>query len=430
MLLLIPLWLSANSIIPDNAANGLNNDTSINQHEEKWSDFTWYPFKILSYPARFWKRPYEQNITEIEKEDKKHSLKGYILTELADGSYSSYEEIKDGIKLEINNKDDFEGQSASYRKDYSRYTSKNFNKPNRLQTYLSSVPSVSKIDDNAIYGLKNIDLILSGGTWKPYSLAVAKNHSAFSKARRTKYKFILFSQNSEDDDSIDLMNWMHDRQPYWGKIFLINKWLKEGRVKSGKWITWIDDDIVINDFKNDKSHLDKIIDSVGEHACIITSQDYWYHQRLQQLNDGRLPNTGIIMVKNTRYCSYILELWLSYADDPTLGKNSQKYTLHEQEALVRLKINIDKRSLVIKFIRNRTKDWNFNTFKRFNHFYNGSQANYNSDTENDRAIAALMNDAYIHHTGMASLYRLALIAHSLFEISGNYPVIQHADDGS
>ncbi|WP_422132970.1 hypothetical protein [Endozoicomonas sp. ALD040] len=396
---LIPLWLSADSTIPSDGDN------------------------------RFWKSPYEQSITEIENEDKKHNLNKYIYTELSKESYL-YVNVKNNLELEISNKADFEGQSKSYRDNYSRYSKTNFNKPNILKAALSSVPNASEIDGNAIHGLKNIDFILSGGTWKPYSLAVAKNHLAFSKARRTNYKFVLFSQNSQDDDSVDLMNWMQGMQPYWGKIFLIKKFLKEGRVKPGKWIAWIDDDIVINDFKNDQSHLDKIIDSVDEKVCIITSRDYWYYEESDFLDGGHLPNTGIIMVKNTSYCSDIVGQWLNYGDDPDLGKNTQEYTLHEQEALAKLKRNFGRGSSVIKFIRNRTRDWDFNTFKRFNHFYNGSQANYNSDTENERAIAALINDAYIHHTGMASLYRLALIAHSLFEISGNYPRIQNADDDS
>ncbi len=367
------------------------------------------------------------NIQDLVDESDRHDLQDYINEELSQNHdlYNIINKLDNDMLPEVGFFTwGFKVNAIHYRREYATFAKGVTNDSSRLVKILEDVPAIHEVSQNAIPHMEHIGAMISGGTWQPYSLPVARNHAAFAQARNIKYDFVLYSQSAESSDSKELMEWMEDIQPYWGKVFLLKKMLEDNRVDKNKWVVWIDDDIVINDFENGASHLDRIVDSFGVDACILTSRGYWYYQFSRYFDEDAVPNTGIIMVRNTDKCLNVVKYWLNYSNDPTLGKMSQLYTLHEQEALAKTKLFKDESGKMIRFVKNRTEDWNFNTFKRFSHARNEGEQTFQSDVDNYRAVAALANDSYVHHTGMIPLYRLALIAHTLQEVKSNYPLEQ------
>lgn len=317
-----------------------------------------------------------------------------------------------------------------FRDKYRTFAYLFFDKRDLIESSAQFVPEVDAIDSQALPESKQVKLLVSGGTGQDYSNLVAKNQAAFAKARKIPYQFVSYSESEDDPDSNAVHTWLTSEkiQPYWGKVFLIKR-LLEYKLADGEWLVWMDDDIVVNDFSNNAPTLDTIISSVVQDTCIITTKDIRGHNN----KHSSYPNTGIIMAKKTPWCLKVLEHWLEGAADGRMGKSAQDKTLHEQEYLAdvfhgnaELEFEDTKRKLSssIVFINPRTEQWNINTFKRFDHKTTQGHRHYKSDLNHSLNIAALPADAYVHHTGMASLYRQALIVHTLWLIRKNYPLIQ------
>ncbi len=332
-----------------------------------------------------------------------------------------------------------------------------------LSHWLSQAPEPETIDPDGSPNSRYIHTMISGGNMRPYSKAIAYNHSAFAIARDINYNFIPFERTSTDPLSISVMAFLRDGKsdesdyikPYWGKIHLLEMVLNSGMPEK-KWVVWLDDDITANDFQGEPV-FDQLIKASGPDTCIITAQDVWgvsHGSRYSRLQN----NTGIVMIQNTTDCKTLLSKWLDSHKDPIMGRGTQDITFHEQKALEemsrstvtalqvddenyifrykwttydpaplsdRFRYSENPRSKLITIMKNRSRDWNFNTFKRFNftrYSIIGEVRGFDFEIDIPNRLAALPGDAFVHHTGMLPLQRLALIAHSLNEISDSYPL--------
>ena len=329
--------------------------------------------------------------------------------------------------------------AKQYRQNYRLFTLRFFNNLKLLQELLAQVPETDQVSPDQLPASQQVKLLISGGTFQPFSYPIAKNHAAFAKARQLSYRFTLFS-SPNSANARALAKWankhqpsfLHPVQPYWGKVFLINRILRK-LLNEGEWLAWIDDDIVINDFSHSSSQFDRIIARMDDEVCIVVPRDLNGADR--QL--PRYPNTGIILVRKTPWCRKVVQHWLLGASDKKLGSESQASTLHEQQYLSRMyydnrtiEFEGEKRAVApaIAMVDPRTSRWNLNTFKRFGHERILGKYDYASDLSSPLQIAAMPDDAFIHHTGMMPLYRLALIAHTLWLIADNYPLVDPVEN--
>ncbi|WP_153301337.1 hypothetical protein [Endozoicomonas arenosclerae] len=350
----------------------------------------------------------------------------------------------------------FEVMAKAYKNEYTEYVSKYIDNKEYIDFYLESTTSLRGIKKDPEKETVHIKAMISGGDLRPYSLAVARNHAAFARMRNIRYDFVPFQSSEEYPVTQWLLEKLGDKKRYWGKVFLIQYWLENNFVEENKWVAWIDDDIVINDFTAVEHKLDWAVKYVPEESCIITTQDFWSIEEGEQMLFATFrANTGIILVRNHSECRPIIEQWLSFAKDERMGKQDQSKTVHEQEALERLadsyrlhreedgfympmnirhtfvrdpeteEWEIDTRTVRIVTLTNRYHvvqenrslrdiDKNINTFKR--HPFNWSGRHHPFSSDISAKLAALPGDSYVHHSGMPLLYRTILITHSLKEV--------------
>ena len=355
---------------------------------------------------------------------------------------------------------EFEQQAVCYRKEYEAFVRAHTSSKAiaNISDILGRVPKHTRIARPYTHHSSYVDAMISGGTWRPFSLAVARNHAAYARVRNIAYKFVSLDDEIQSEITREVNEKLAGKKPYWAKLFLIQTWLERNYVRPGKWVLWIDDDIVINDFKNKQSALDRLIKKGTSSTCIITTDDIW---KIDDLGISPRANTGMILVRNTRTCRDLVTEWLNYFyTDTRLATGDQDRTLHEQESLERLtdrhrrileklegssvpisrkrgvvhnskKIDfLDDKNIKEVILTLRNRDHNFteaknkvyvNTFKRFGYKNKDGTSNFFSlDFEHE--LAALPGDHFIHHTGMPVLLRTLLIAHTLKEVEGSYPL--------
>ena len=372
------------------------------------------------------------DIADLVEESARRSLSEYIDQTLTRDSELYKKDQRSAFDDFSVSKDDewkYLMKSVEYRKIYTNFAREIVHDKERLISLLEQTPSLGDIDHQSIPHSPNIGAIISGGTWQPYSLPVAKNHAAFAKARGVSYTYVVYEQGAKSNISRYLLNKLEDKKPYWGKVILLMKALQDKHVPQNKWIMWIDDDIIINDFEQETSQLDRIIDIYGSNQCVLTAADVWEYRGRYSLNINgtvaSLPNTGVVLLKNTDLCRELVADWYDESNDPVIGKATQEQTLHEQTALANLRTQKKYSNLIFSVANRKNSEqlkWAFHTFKRFSHATNGADKIYLFDMGIQHNNAAISGDAYIHHSGMITLYRLSLIAHTLKEIKDKYPV--------
>ena len=420
----------------------------------------------------------KQNISEVEKLASLYTVENFINKHSSEQPLTTYwADIQKAwgklvkhmpfFSIQMIFSDDESNYSANaseYRDTLAQQVPDIARDIDKLNRWLKQVPVPDTIDSTQTPDSQYVHTMISGGNMRPYSKAIAYNHAAFAVARNINYVFVPFEKQATLPISIDVLKFLGRPepgtglpvQPYWGKIYLLDQIINK-QIPKGKWVVWLDDDVTINDFTGEPM-FDRLIKSATTDTCILTAQDYWKAGFKKDIDDHLQNNTGIILIQNTDDCKALLSRWLDKHQDGVLGRKSQEHTLHEQSALSQMVLStvtavqkneneyffryehqsvgfgalssrfnfphIDKKE-IITIMKNRTQKWNFNTFKRFS-FYSLMNTgktiyiDYNADI--DRNLAALPGDAFVHHTGMLPLQKLALIAHSLHEIRDSYPL--------
>ena len=126
------------------------------------------------------------NIQDLIDEDARHDLQGYIKEELSRNAdfYQASSELDKGLLPDGDvSKEGYRVEATYYRKNYSSFAKDLVNDSGRIVNLLDDVPDIEEVSQNTIPHLKNVGAMISGGTWQPYSLPVARNHAAFAKAR-------------------------------------------------------------------------------------------------------------------------------------------------------------------------------------------------------------------------------------------------------
>ncbi|MTI13139.1 hypothetical protein [Sansalvadorimonas verongulae] len=253
----------------------------------------------------------------------------------------------------------------------------------------------------------SVKLIISGGT-RPSAVMTRENHRAYATFRGIDYRFVHPFEFEEE---------MEDKQKYWLKVFALKKILECENIPYGSWVVWLDDDIVIDDYHEGPSMLDKYIDAFGHEADILVTED----------NDYEKMNTGILLIKKTENTKSFMHMWSLYSNDPIKGYQSQESTLHEQQALKEFLSNIqflaiNKAMGLVNVVRSRydAYDMNLNTFKREG--YLNKQPWFNegclAEIAREGEQAYRSGDSFIHH-GTRD-YRTRLIIESLMESMMSY----------
>lgn len=232
----------------------------------------------------------------------------------------------------------------------------------------------------------NVNLILSGGT-RATSLLTRENHKLYASFKDIQYRFLYPHEFSSE---------LGKKQLYWMKIFALKKALYCDEIPEGGWVVWLDDDIIIDDFTDQKSMLDKYIDLYGLEGDILVANDIVLEK----------VNTGIILVRKNENTRSFLHMWSLYSNDPKKGYMSQKETLHEQHALKEFLqdknfIEINKSISLVKVVpaRDENYDINLNTFKRETYVNTKNWVSGNPlieiPGENEQTYRD--GDAFIHH---------------------------------
>lgn len=301
---------------------------------------------------------------------------------------------------------EFEIKARKYRDEYRDYVRRHYKKPAMMDKVFAAIPHHSSLASDTSKESVHVAALISGGSLRPYSYPVAKNHAAFAKVRNIAYDFVVFNKRKKNELGSWLSASLVNTQSYWGKLFLLRKWLEDHRVPENKWVVWIDDDIVINDFNEPQSRLDWAIDE----RMGLEKQDRTLHE--QEALERLKETYGEIREEK----GFHLDLDMEYS----------KFRVNPDEYPETKGDKVDKHRAYLVTLNNRfhrtyskekgnhTIDKNINTFKRFDYKSEGNVSGFDRDFKHE--MAAHPNDAYVHHTGMPVLFRTLLIAHTLQEV--------------
>ena len=292
-----------------------------------------------------------------------------------------------------------------------------------------TIPRLEALDIQALPPLKDISLVVSGGSHQPYSAMIRQNHLAWAHSRQVEYVSYEYHNDEEASAEIQLIQQqMGEKINYWIKIPMLMQQLERKDIPENSWIVWIDDDIVINDFHPDISMLDQAVSLYGGEKSLLIAQDKYSSSPF---------NAGIFLVrKDDNGRAIIRELW-KLSDHPVIGYKPQPDSFHEQEVLSIIYKNesiswtdpdssetfyLDYGdgyfSNMIGVMPNRNGHFNFNTFICQNNQY---KENVCSSSALPGTTAVRNRDAFLHHAGLGDKKNSEIIT-TLTAISDNYPL--------
>ena len=281
------------------------------------------------------------------------------------------------------------------------------------------IPGEHLIDPGQLPHSRYIGLLVSGGNNQGFRRAVQSNHRAFARARGIPYEYHLSDANKyrlefSDEPGIFMF-------PYYYKIPLLLDLLFGGQVEEGKYIVYIDDDVVMNDFDPEYPPMfDRVIAAFPEASVILTRDVF----------SGPWLNNGIMIFKKNDFSRELVDQW--WAIRPKTAEQ-QAGIAYLDQGLLRQLIEQDplfRGSPALRLITPRQGDLNLNTF-RHSHcdWYNGT--NIDSLTHCYPGVEfpdgfAAKTDASIHHPGLSAISKHEEITKTLKLVESHYPLTPNA----
>lgn len=281
------------------------------------------------------------------------------------------------------------------------------------------IPGEALIDEAQLPHSQLVGLLISGGDNSGFCSAVQSNHRAFAKARGIPYQY-------QRSDSLKPQLEFADEPgkymaAYYYKIPLLFNLLFNGDVEDGKYIVYIDDDVVMNDF--DPHHLpmfDRIIAAYPDASVILTRDVF---------SDPWL-NNGVMIFKKNDFSRGLVGQWWTMR--PKNNEQQSKISYLDQ-GLLRQIIQYNpvfSRSASLRLIAPRQGELNLNTF-RHSHcdWYSGD--NFQSLASCYPGVVfpdgfAAKSDATIHHPGLSAKSKREEIVNTLKLVENSYPLIVSA----
>ena len=278
------------------------------------------------------------------------------------------------------------------------------NESSGWQDSKSRLPGVHAIHPQQILPLKQVSLLVSGGSKQPYSHKIRQNQLIWAYSRHVRYVNYLYSEEEDASPEIkEIQRSLDGRINYWIKVPILRKHLNDPELLEGSWIVWADDDVVINDFLPDRSMLDRAINKYGRNKALLIAKDKYSSHPF---------NAGIILIrKNDAGRALINELW-KISGHPVIGYRGQPDSFHEQQALGLL----FNRSYIQWFNQQTAEtivlDYSDSPFREQMKIIPNREGSFNLNTficENRKIVCSGLvqgvaadrrNDAFIHHSGL------------------------------
>ncbi len=304
-------------------------------------------------------------------------------------------------------------------------------------------PQATWLDGSKLTPMSDDLFVVSGGTRRPFSDQVMNNHYAWAYSRGVNYQYfdlpvsLCSAEDCADTPENRIRRSYGEKQHYWAKIAIIRHVLDTGQISEGKWLVWLDDDVIVNDYLSPVSTLNRIIEHFGSQHSLLVSEGY--------SDDG--VNAGILFIRNDQQGRDIIEEIWNQSDDRRLGYAGQReQSTHDQEALQNIidgktfdhidKSNPGKEFIIlgdsegrladsIRVIPQRSEAGNFNTLAWPDNLKK-MKPKFGVGIRYDHVLANKQLDAFIQHPAPAlyeyDMSKKEYIAQTQRMMRYNYPL--------
>ncbi len=202
-------------------------------------------------------------------------------------------------------------------------------------TYIQIATSCPTVTTEAITNVAKINII-SGGNIREFVPHILKNHQTYASHRNYDYRYFNHSVFAD---------YLGHLRPHWLKVLALENQLNQN-LQDGSWLIWLDDDVLINDFKQTESIFSRYIHTYSTpENCLLVTAD---------CDEHTLLNTGVLMFRVSECARDIVEQWWSL--------RPKKSNCHHDEQAKLIDFFYHNTKPSIRVVPQRDNDFNMNTF--------------------------------------------------------------------